>query len=144
MGVRLAQIPQSPGFPAGTGRSWIPTRAGETGGLQIPGDNAVTYANVGMKVIRARIGHDHDQPRELAVRISLMIAPVTMRARVRQQPGPIGKVRAEPPADHRDADGGLVADGELAVAGGNGAVALELIDAASRRHNAAGTGRDER
>ena len=31
MGVRLALIPESPGIPAGTGRSWIPTRAGEAG-----------------------------------------------------------------------------------------------------------------
>src|SRR5437868_827155 len=38
MGVRLAQIPEPPGIPAGTGRCWISTRAGEAGGLQAPGD----------------------------------------------------------------------------------------------------------
>jgi hypothetical protein len=36
----------------------------------------------------------------------------------------------EPSADGGDVEGGLVADGEFVVAGGDGAVALELVDAA--------------
>ena len=40
------------------------------------------------------------------------------------------KARAEPSAEGGDADRGLQADGELAVAGGDNAVALEGIDAA--------------
>ena len=38
--------------------------------------------------------------------------------------------RAEPPVDRGDVDGGFVADGEPVIAGGDGAVAFEPVDAA--------------